>query len=139
MRSQCKSVLLFVALVTLAPAAFATCPTGPFSQCQPSSYTWTYYSDATKTTVVGVLTQSCPDVCNCQVHQTLTGHESGYISVQCERCASGCGNCLPNGCASARNEKGTPAVSLSIDAQREEVTSVAPSTIAGRRSFCRLR
>jgi hypothetical protein len=139
MRSHCKSALLFVALITLAPAAFATCPTGPFSQCQPYSYTWTYYSDATKTTVGGVLSQSCPDVCNCQVHQTLSGEMSNYISVQCERCASGCGNCLPNGCASAVNQKGTAAVSLSLEVPSQELTGVAPITTMERRSFCRLR
>lgn len=96
MRLMSKALLAIV--MTLAPAALALSPQ-PFDKCQPLTCSYTWYSDASKTTVVGYYSQSCPDPCTCQQTQVDWGEHTAYMTSSCEPCPSGCGNCAPNACA----------------------------------------
>jgi hypothetical protein len=89
-----SSVLAAVVLFALAPAAIAgPCPTPPYSVCEPFSTSGVWYSDATKTTVVGGWWHSCPNVNTCLGTTGRWGERTAYSEVDCEPCTP-CGNCL---------------------------------------------
>ena len=86
---------IVAAVVLFASAALAgTCPTGPFHPCEPFSVSGVWYSDASKTTVVGGWWFSCPNVNTCVNSQGAWGQQTTYFDVDCEPCDP-CGNCNP--------------------------------------------
>jgi hypothetical protein len=88
-----NSIIAAVVLLTLAPAAVAgPCPAPPYSVCEPFSTSGLWFSDATKTVVVGGWNRTCPDVNTCIAQQTAWGERTNYSEVDCEPCDP-CGSC----------------------------------------------
>lgn len=88
-----NSIIVLVAVLALTPSAYAgACSSGPFHVCKPFSVSGVWYSDATKTTVVGGWWSTCPDVTTCLKSQGNWGQQTQYSTVSCEPCAP-CGNC----------------------------------------------
>jgi hypothetical protein len=119
-----SSVLALVLLSVLAPAAIAgPCPQPPFSVCEPFSSTGVWYSDATKTTVVGGWSRSCPNINTCIASQTAWGQRTNYSDVECEPCTP-CGNCLAKQSGAEENAHGSSCI-LQAEAQEAVPEQVA--------------
>lgn len=89
-----SSILVAAVLFALAPSALADpCPAPPYSVCEPFSVTGVWYSDASKTTVVGGWYHGCPNVNTCITPGNVWGERTAYSTVDCEPCTP-CGNCL---------------------------------------------
>lgn len=113
-----NSILAVVLLFTLTPAAVAgPCPEPPFSVCEPFSTSGVWYSDASKTTVVGGWWFTCPDVDTCVNSQGRWGQQTNYFDVDCEPCTP-CGNCLAKQSGAEENEKRS---SCTLQAEAQEV------------------
>ena len=88
------SIIAAVVLSTLAPSAFAgPCPAPPYHPCEPFSVSGLWFSDATKTVVVGGWNRLCPNANTCIAQQTAWGERTNYSEVDCEPCDP-CGGCL---------------------------------------------
>lgn len=104
-----NSIIAAVVLCTLAPAVFAgPCPSPPYHPCQPFSTSGLWFSDATKTVVVGGWNRLCPNANTCTTQQTAWGERTNYSEVDCEPCEP-CGGCLDSA-SNAETDDAEPCI-----------------------------
>ena len=127
MKSLFRNIIIAaVVLFTLAPAAVAgPCPAPPYHPCQPFSVSGLWFSDATKTVVVGGWNRLCPDPNTCIAKQTVWGEQTNYSEVDCEPCDP-CGSCL-DWASGAESED---AESCILKAELEELEEIEQTSQA---------